>query len=113
MKPQWIEAGSGLPVSARKTPFGHHQSPRDLDVRPRLCRGRTFLLFSRSVTARYSFFIVYPLGSETFGKIQGFQQWLLEQIPPAQRKSAVGVEAGQVVASGGPRPVRRRRLASA
>ena len=25
------------PVLARKMPFGHHQSPRDLDVRPRLC----------------------------------------------------------------------------
>jgi LysR family glycine cleavage system transcriptional activator len=75
--------------------------------------GRLVQLFSRSVPTRYSYFIVYPPGSETLGKIQVFQQWLLEQIPPVQRKSAVRAQAGQDLASGAPRPIRRRRVASA
>src|SRR3989442_2452483 len=48
-----------------------------------LASGRLVRLFSRSVPTRYSYFIVYPPGSETFEKIQVFQQWLLEQGPPA------------------------------
>jgi LysR family transcriptional regulator, glycine cleavage system transcriptional activator len=82
-------------------------------VEAELASGRLVRLFSRSVATRDSFFIVYPLGSQTFGKIQVFQQWLLEQAQAVERKSAVGVQAGQDVASGAPRPVRRRRFASA
>ena len=58
-----------------------------------LASGRLVRLFSRSVPTRYSYFIVYPPGSETFEKIQVFQQWLLEQVPPAERKSAIGAQA--------------------
>jgi hypothetical protein len=36
---------------------------------------------------------VYPPGSETFGKIQVFQQWLLEQVRPVERKDAIGAQA--------------------
>ncbi len=38
---------------------------------------------------KYSYFIVYPPGSQNRGKIQVFQQWLLEQVKPAERKSAI------------------------
>ena len=51
--------------------------------------GRLVQLFSRSVPTRYSYFIVYPPGSESTAKIQVFQQWLFEQVPPAERKGAV------------------------
>jgi hypothetical protein len=37
----------------------------------------------------YSYFIVYPPGSENTAKIQVYQQWLFEQVPPAERKGAV------------------------
>ena len=59
-----------------------------------LASGRLVRLFSRSVPTRYSYFIVYLPESEALGKIQAFQQWLLEQVPPVQRKSAAGVHAG-------------------
>jgi LysR family glycine cleavage system transcriptional activator len=59
-----------------------------------LASGRLVQLFSRSVPTRYSYFIVYPSGSETFEKIQVFKQWLLGQVPPVARKGAVGVHAG-------------------
>ena len=58
-----------------------------------LAAGRLVQLFSRSVPTRYSYFIVYPPGSETSERIQVFQQWLLEQVPSAERKRAVGVRA--------------------
>jgi len=58
-----------------------------------LASGRLVRLFSRSVPTRYSYFIVYPPGSETLGKIQVFQQWLLEQVRPVERKDAIGARA--------------------
>jgi hypothetical protein len=36
---------------------------------------------------------VYPPGSENTGKIQAFQQWLLEQVRSVERKDAVGARA--------------------
>jgi LysR family transcriptional regulator, glycine cleavage system transcriptional activator len=78
-----------------------------------LASGRLVQLFSRSVRTRYSYFIVYPPGSETFGKIQVFQQWLLEQVRSGDRGSAVDGQAGQDVTGRAPRPVRRRGFASA
>jgi LysR family glycine cleavage system transcriptional activator len=62
--------------------------------------GRLVRLFSQSVRTKYSYFLVYPPGSEALGKIQAFQQWLLEQV-------------GQGAASETTRPIRRRELASA
>jgi len=56
--------------------------------------GRLVRLFSRSVPTRNSFFIVYPRGSESFGKIQVFQEWLLEQVRPVERKDAIVAQAG-------------------
>jgi len=56
--------------------------------------GRLVRLFSRSVPTRNSFFIVYPRGSESFGKIQVFQEWLLEQVRPVERKAAIVAHAG-------------------
>ncbi len=41
--------------------------------------GRLVRLFSKSVRTKYSYFIVYPRGSETLEKIRLFQEWLLEQ----------------------------------
>lgn len=58
-----------------------------------LASGRLVRLFSRSVPTRSSYFIVYPPGSETLGKIQVFQRWLLEQVRPVERKDAVGAQA--------------------
>ncbi len=58
-----------------------------------LASGRLIQLFSRSVPTRYSYFIVYPPGSESFGKIQVFQKWLLEQVRPVERKGAIGAQA--------------------
>ena len=78
-----------------------------------LASGRLVRLFSRSVPTRYSYFIVYPPGSETLGKIQVFQQWLFEQVPPGQREGAIRARAGKGVAVGTPRPVRLRRVGSA
>src|SRR2546427_1898888 len=56
--------------------------------------GRLIWLFSRSVPTRNSFFIVYPRGSESYGKIQVFQEWLLEQVRPVERKDAIVAHAG-------------------
>jgi LysR family glycine cleavage system transcriptional activator len=78
-----------------------------------LASGRLVRLFSRSVPTRYSYFIVHPPGSETLEKIQVFKQWLLEQVLPAKRKSAIGAQAAQDVANEAARPIGRRRLASA
>ena len=50
-----------------------------------LASGRLVELFSRSAPTRYSYFIVYPPGSERFEKIQVFQRWLLAQVPPVER----------------------------
>src|SRR5258706_2669517 len=60
--------------------------------------GRLIRLFSRSVPTRYSYYIVYPPGSETLGKIQVFQCWLLAQVEPERNQAS--------------RPIRRRKLAS-
>ncbi len=59
---------------------------------------------------KYSYFIVYPPGSQNRGKIQVFQQWLLEQVQPAERKSAVDAQA-EHDASVAP-PVRRQSVAA-
>ena len=58
-----------------------------------LASGRLVRLFSRSVPTRYSYYIVYPPGSENTGKIQAFQQWLLAQVRPIERKDAVDAQA--------------------
>src|SRR5258705_2424010 len=55
---------------------------------------RLVRLFSRSVPTRNSYFIVYPRGSESYGKIQVFQEWLLEQVRPVERKAAIVAQAG-------------------
>jgi len=52
---------------------------RALFVQADLESGRLVRLFPQSVRTKYSYFIVYPRGSETLGKIQAFQTWLLEQ----------------------------------
>ena len=59
-----------------------------------LAAGRLVQLFSRSVPTRYSYFIVYPPRSKSSGKIQVFQQWLLEQVRPVERKDAIVAQAG-------------------
>jgi hypothetical protein len=46
------------------------------------------------VPTRNSYFIVYPRGSESYGKIQVFQEWLLEQVRPVERKAAIVAQAG-------------------
>ena len=74
--------------------------------------GRLVRLFSQSVPTRYSYFIVYPPGSESFGEIQVFQEWLLEQVRPVERKDAIVARAGKGVAKGTLRLVRRRGLAN-
>jgi LysR family glycine cleavage system transcriptional activator len=58
-----------------------------------LASGRLLRLFSRSVPTRYSYFIVYPPGSDAVGKIKVFQQWLLEQVKRVERKDAIGAKA--------------------
>jgi LysR family glycine cleavage system transcriptional activator len=58
-------------------------------VQADLASGRLVRLFSRSVPTRYSYFIVYPSGSETVARVQVFQQWLLEQVRPVERAIAV------------------------
>jgi hypothetical protein len=42
-------------------------------------------LFHHSVRTKLSYFILYPPASETRGKIQAFQEWLLEQASGRQR----------------------------
>ena len=58
-----------------------------------LASGRLLRLFSRSVPTRYSYFIVYPPGSDAVEKIKVFQQWLLEQVKRVERKDAIGAKA--------------------
>src|SRR3989449_959525 len=62
-------------------------------VEAELASGRLVRLFSRSVRTRCSSFIVYPPRSKSFGKVQVFQQWLLEQARPVERKDAVIAQA--------------------
>jgi len=69
-----------------------------------LASGRLVRLFSRSVPTRYSYFIVYPPESESLGKIQIFQQWLLEQRQSGEGKGGIGVQAGQDSTGRVPRP---------
>lgn len=52
---------------------------RGLFVQADLESGRLVRLFPEGVRTKYSYFIVYPRGSEALGKIQVFQEWLLEQ----------------------------------
>jgi LysR family glycine cleavage system transcriptional activator len=47
--------------------------------------GRLIQLFPHGVRTKFSYFILYPPGSESLGKIQAFQQWLLEQASGRQR----------------------------
>jgi LysR family transcriptional regulator, glycine cleavage system transcriptional activator len=75
--------------------------------------GRLVRLFSQSVRTNYAYFIVYPPGSETLGKVQAFQEWLLEQVRSGERKGAIGARAGKGVAGRTLRLVRRRGLANA
>jgi LysR family glycine cleavage system transcriptional activator len=63
-------------------------------VEAELASGRLVRLFSRSVPTRYSYFIVYPPRSASSGKIQVFQEWLLEQVRPVERKEAIVAQAG-------------------
>jgi LysR family glycine cleavage system transcriptional activator len=72
--------------------------------------GRPVQLFSQSVRARYSYFIVYPPGSENTAKIQVFKKWLLEQVRSGKRKHAIDVRAGKSAAGRTLRLVRRRGL---
>jgi LysR family glycine cleavage system transcriptional activator len=58
---------------------------RALFVQADLDSGRLVRLFPQSVRTKFSYFILYPRGSETLGKIQAFQQWLLEQAGGRQR----------------------------
>jgi LysR family transcriptional regulator, glycine cleavage system transcriptional activator len=82
-------------------------------VEAELESGRLVRLFSQSVRTRYSYFIVYPTGSESTAKIQVFQEWLFDQVRRGQREGAIGARAGKDVAGVTPRPVRLRRVASA
>jgi LysR family glycine cleavage system transcriptional activator len=75
--------------------------------------GRLVRLFPQSVRTKYSYFIVYPRDSETLGKIQAFQEWLLEQVGSGERNGAIGTRAGKGVAGRTLRLVRRRGLANA
>jgi LysR family glycine cleavage system transcriptional activator len=58
---------------------------RALFVQADLESGRLVRLFPHGVRTKYSYFIVYPRGSEALGKIQAFQEWLLEQASGRQR----------------------------
>jgi LysR family glycine cleavage system transcriptional activator len=66
---------------------------RALFVQADLEAGRLIKLFPHSVRTKYSYFIVYPPGSEALGKIQAFQHWLLEQAsgrqPPTPVRAAL------------------------
>jgi LysR family glycine cleavage system transcriptional activator len=75
--------------------------------------GRLVRLFSQSARTSYSYFIVYPSGSENTGKIQVFQEWLLEQVRLRERKGAIGARAAKGVAGRTLRLVRRRGLINA
>ena len=82
-------------------------------VEEELKSGRLVRLFCQSVRARYSYFIVYPPGSENIGKIRVFQEWLLEQVRLRERQGTVGAPAGKGVTGRTLRLVRRRGLANA
>jgi len=73
--------------------------------------GRLVRLFSKSVRTKYSYFIVYPPGSETLEKIQLFREWLLEQVRSSER-GALSARAGQRLAGKPSRTIRRLRVAS-
>lgn len=69
---------------------------RALFVKPDLESGRLIQLFPHGARTKFSYFIVYPPGSETLGKIHVFQEWLLEKAgltagvasaPPGSRTS--------------------------
>src|SRR5258707_1250476 len=62
-------------------------------VEAELASRRLVRLFSRSVPTR-SCYIVYPPRSASFERIHAFQEWLLEQVRPAQQKDAVVAQAG-------------------
>lgn len=49
-------------------------------VKADLESGRLVRLFPQSVRTSYSYYIVYPPGSEALRKVQIFQEWLLRQI---------------------------------
>src|SRR5882724_2674371 len=70
--------------------------------------GRLVRLFSKSVRTKYSYFIVYPPGSETLEKIQLFREWLLEQVRSSER-GALSARAGQRLAGKPSRTIRRLR----
>src|SRR5882724_1176029 len=63
-------------------------------VEAEVASGRLVRLFSRSVRTRYSYFIVYPPHAKSFGKIQLFQEWLLEQVRPVEQNDAIVAQAG-------------------
>ena len=67
--------------------------------------GRLVRLFPQSVRTKYSYFIVYPRGSEALGKIHAFQEWLLEQVRSGERDEGTKARAGKDVA-GKPLPKR-------
>jgi len=58
---------------------------RALFVQTDLESGRLVGLFPHSVRTNYSYFIVYPQGADTIGKIKAFQEWLIEQASGRQR----------------------------
>jgi LysR family glycine cleavage system transcriptional activator len=58
---------------------------RALFVQADLESGRLVRLFPHSVRTKFSYFIVYPQRSEPLGKVQAFQQWLLDQASGPQR----------------------------
>jgi LysR family glycine cleavage system transcriptional activator len=72
--------------------------------------GRLVRLFSQTVRTSYSYFIVYPPGSEKIVKIQVFQEWLLEQARLVRRERTLARRSGTGIAGSSP-PVRPRRLA--
>jgi LysR family transcriptional regulator, glycine cleavage system transcriptional activator len=57
---------------------------RALLVQRDLESGRLVRLFPNSVRTKYSYFIVYPPGSEALGKIRAFEEWLLEEAGSRQ-----------------------------
>jgi LysR family glycine cleavage system transcriptional activator len=59
---------------------------RGLFVQADLASGRLVRLFPHGVRTKFSYFILYPPGSESLGKIQAFQQWLLEQASGRPRR---------------------------
>jgi len=62
-------------------------------VKADLESGRLVQLFSQRVRAKSSCYIVYPRGSETVGKIQAFEQWLLDEVRSGEVASALPARA--------------------